>query len=233
MRIGEPVPSELFGDAELVIHGAHDFDPGAMEKNVEAAIRLFETAGDRRQIFISSCAASPDAAGEYGAAKFRIENFFLDHGKVIVRPGLVIGRGGLFGRQLRFMTSSPVIPLLDAGRTHIPVVGVTDFCSAMCAVVAGDQRVREFNLFNTDMPTMRELTESVLRASGHRALLLPVSYSLAEVSLRLAEALRIPLPVTTQNLRGALQVCTHRSNLEAVVPRPATLDEIVRAACAR
>jgi nucleoside-diphosphate-sugar epimerase len=231
MCIGEPVADDLFGDAEVVIHGAHDFSPGALERNVEAAVRLFEAAGTKRQMFISSCAASPDAAVEYGTAKFRIETFFLEHRQVIVRPGLVIGSGGLFGRQLRFMTSSPVIPLLDGGRTPIPVVGVADFCTAIVAIIAAGNHGGEFNLFNPDMPTTRQLTEAVLRASGHRAWLLPVSYELAQGFLRLTEALGIPLPVTTQNLGGARQVGTHRSTLEALVPRPATLDEMVRAAC--
>ena len=232
-RLGETPDPKLFGDADVLIHGAHDFTPGALQRNLDSARQLCLAAGPRRQIFVSSFSARPDALGEYGISKYRIEQFFLQQGQTIVRPGLVVGAGGLFGRQLRFLTASPLIPLLDNGRSPIPVLALADYCQALRVLLAAPPPgERAFNLFNPDMPDMRELVEAVLRISGHRALLLPVSYRLARTVLSLAERLRLPLPATTAGLEADRlnRQCVHRSNLQTLVPQPATLQEMLQAA---
>ncbi len=232
-RLGEMPDPKLFGEADVLVHGAHDFTPGAQQRNIESARQLCFAAGPRRQIFVSSFSARPDATGEYGIAKYRIEQFFLEQGHTIVRPGLVVGTGGLFGRQLRFLTASPVIPLLDNGRSPVPVLALADYCQALRVLLESPPPGEHaFNLFNPAMPTMRELVEAVLRSSGHRALLLPVSYRLAWTALSLAERLRLPLPATTAGLEaGRLdRQCIHRSNLPLLVPQPATLQDMLQAA---
>src|SRR6185437_10369822 len=85
--------------ADIVIHAAHDFTRGAMDRNLELTHAAFASAkkcGVKRQIFLSSYSARADAESEYGQTKYRLEQTFLDAGETVLRLGLVIGNGGLF-----------------------------------------------------------------------------------------------------------------------------------------
>ena len=178
LRIGEPVDPAIFADTDTVIHCAHDFLPGALERNVRGSRLILEAAGGRRQIFMSSHSARPDAVSEYGIAKYRIEQEYLEAGQTVVRPGLVIGSGGMFGRHLEMIHRSRVIPLVDGGSDPVAVLALSDFSAAMARVVeTGGQLV--LNLFNRTEPTMREIVDTVLRLSHRGALIVPVPYGLA------------------------------------------------------
>jgi NADH dehydrogenase len=200
LRMGEPVDPVVFADTDTVIHCAHDFLPGALERNVRGSRLILEAAGARRQTFMSSHSARPDAISEYGIAKYRIERDYLEAGQTVVRPGLVIGPGGMFGRHLDMIRNSRVIPLVDGGSDPVAVLALSDFCLAMTKVVerAGQLVV---NLFNRAEPTMREIVSTVLRLDHRRALIIPVPYGLAALGVNAAERLRIPLSFNSGSLR--------------------------------
>ena len=104
-------PEDLAG-VETVVHLAYD-RKAAIELNVEGVKRVFNAAkeaGASRQIFVSSYSARPDALSEYGRLKYLLESFFLECGQTIVRPGLVIGNGGLFGRNMEKILHTPLMP---------------------------------------------------------------------------------------------------------------------------
>jgi nucleoside-diphosphate-sugar epimerase len=233
IRVGEPVDPAVFGDSDTVVHGAHDFTPGSLELNVSGAQLLLTAAHPRRQIYLSSYSARPDAIGEYGVAKYRIENLFLDLHETVVRPGLVIGSGGLFGRTLRYLRRSPVIPLLDGGRDLVPVLAIADYATAMSNLIESGSGL-VYNLFNERLPTMRELVDTVLKLDGRHALRLPIGYRLALAGLVAAERLRIPLPVGSGSLRALKlnQQCVHESNLRLVLDTETSLEEMLKQAMA-
>jgi nucleoside-diphosphate-sugar epimerase len=214
LRIGEPVDPAIFADTDTVIHCAHDFLPGAMERNVRGSRLILEAAGARRQIFMSSHSARPDAVSEYGIAKYRIERDYLEAGQTVLRPGLVIGAGGMFARHLHMIRNSRVIPLVDGGSDPVAVFALSDFSAVMTKVVeTGGQLV--LNLFNRTEPTMREIVDTVLRLSHQRALIVPVKYSLAAIGVTAAERLRLPLSFNSGSLRTMKlnRKRVHESNL--------------------
>src|SRR5262245_48788443 len=70
--------------------------------NIDGSRRLFEMArihGIRRIVFLSSMSAAPDAPARYGHDKWRVEQMLEPGRDVAVRPGLVVGPGGLFARM--------------------------------------------------------------------------------------------------------------------------------------
>ena len=214
LRIGEPVDPAIFADSDTVVHCAHDFLPGALERNVRGSRLILEAAGARRQIFISSHSARQDAVSEYGIAKYRIEREYLEAGQSVVRPGLVIGAGGMFGRHLDIMRSSRIIPLVDGGSDPVAVLALSDFSTAMVKVVeAGGQGA--LNLFNRTEPPMREIVNTVLRLSHRRALIIPVPYSVAALGTTVAERLRLALTFNSGSLRTMKlnRKRVHESNL--------------------
>ena len=133
---------------DVVVHLAYDRKAG-IELNVEGVKRVFAAAaaaGVSRQIFVSSYSARPDALSEYGRLKYLLETFFLERGQTIVRPGLVIGNGGLFGRNMEQILHTPLMPLLNAGSDLLPVVAVEDLVTAMTTLLHREPGA--YNLFN-------------------------------------------------------------------------------------
>jgi nucleoside-diphosphate-sugar epimerase len=176
---------------------------------------LFDAARGRHRVLVSSHSARPDAVSEYGISKYRMERLYLDEEETVVRPGLVLGAGGSFGRRLAAMRKSPVIPLVDGGRDTVPVLAVSDFCEAMVGIVEGRRR-GSWNLFNQGEPTMREIVDLVLRIEGRRAWVVPVPYSLALAVVRAGERW---LPVDSGSLRAMRldRHQVHQPNLRELV----------------
>ena len=228
IRIGDPVDPAVFEDADTVVHCAHDFQAGALERNVEGSRLLFDAARGRRRIFVSSHSAREDAIGEYGISKYRIERFYLAEGETVVRPGLVIGAGGSFWRRMNAMRSARIIPLADGGRDGVPVLAIADFREAMARLIESGQR-GAWNLFNETMPTVREMTSTVLRLEGRRALLVPIPYGPALAAVRAAEMLNVPLPFDSASLRTLKlnRKPVHESDLRKLIERETGVAEAI------
>ena len=171
----------------------------ARSKRTRGSRLILEAAGARRQIFISSHSAREDAVSEYGIAKYRIERDYLEAGQTVVRPGLVIGPGGMFGRHVHMIRNSRVIPLVDGGSDLVAVLALSDFSAAMVEVVEASGQLI-LNLFNRTEPPMREIVDTVLRLDHRRALIIPVPYSVAARGVAVAERLRLPLSFNSGSL---------------------------------
>lgn len=227
------IPPEDLAGVHVAVHLAYDRKAG-LEANVAGVRRVFaaaEAAGVTRQIFVSSYSARPDAISEYGRLKFQLETFFLDRGQSIVRPGLVVGNGGLFGRNMETILRLPFVPLLGGGADLLPVVAVDDFVAAMTLLL--NREPTAYNLFNRELVTMRELVTAINRAAGHRAFCFNVPLAWAVGALTFASKLHMPLPVDLDNLRGLKQnqLCVHKSDLEGLVS-PRSFESMVQAAVA-
>ena len=228
---GEIRPEDFAG-AEIVVHLAYDRMAG-IELNLEGVKRVFAAAtvaGVSRQIFVSSYSARPDALSEYGRLKYRLEAYFLERAQIIVRPGLVIGDGGLFARNMEKILHTPLMPLLNAGKDLLPVVAVEDLMTAMTALLC--QKPGAYNLFNNELIPMRQFVETINCAGHHRAFYFNIPLSLAIAGLSCASRLRIRLPIDLDNLRALKQnqKCIHTSDLEDLVPECRSFKSMVEMA---
>lgn len=215
-----PLDPSILGGVDCAIHLAHDFsgEEGARRtlRGTIAAVRGLSAAGVPRQQFISSYSAGPHASSLYGRTKHAIEAALAGvPGLTIVRPGLVIGPGGIFARISKWATLLPVIPLPDGGRGVVPVIGIAALCQEMLALAQTSAPPAERNLFE---PRLKSLRQIVLEAAAGRRLpplVLPVPSALLRVGLRLCSQLGIPLPVNADNLDGFLanQVALHESDI--------------------
>ena len=232
--LGEAIHPEDLAAVDIVVHLAYDRQ-ASLDVNVEGTKLVYaaaKAAGVPRQIFVSSYSARPESMAGYGRLKRQLETYFLDRGETIVRPGLVVGNGGLFFRNMRKILTSPVMPLLDGGRDLLPVVAVEDLAVAMTILLGS--RVGAYNLFNPELVTMRRFIETINRAGGHRALYFNIPLSWAISLLSLSEKLRIKLPIDSDNLRALKQnqECIHKSDLETLVPAYRPFEEMIAAAVA-
>jgi nucleoside-diphosphate-sugar epimerase len=193
--LGQPAPEEACRGAACAIHLAHDFDGEAGARrtfeSTQQVVRQLRQVAVRRQLFFSSYSAGAHSSSLYGNTKLALERCLAEQPDVvIIRPGLVLGDGGIYGRIRRAARVLPVVPLPDGGQGRVPVIEIEQLCEWTIELAADPDAPAEANLFEPGLKSLREL---VLQPSRPLMAL-----------LTLAAHLRIPLPVKADNLAGFL-----------------------------
>lgn len=236
LTLGDTVSSRIFEEIDYVIHCAHDFSPGALEQNVEGTRRIFEAAkssGVPLQAFVSSYSATPSSLTEYGRAKFKLEKFFEENAGIILKPGLVLGSGGLGGRMLNVMRKSWIFPIPSGVR--FPYVGLGDFVRTV-RKIASTSQTGLYKIFYSDLTSFTEIAAAVKMDTGRPlfTIMVPVktiSFGLSAVEC-LLDRLRIRLPVRSDNFKSleANQIIRSEANCGLLPASHTTLQEVVSAA---
>ena len=205
---------------EAAIHLAHDYRSGdGANRTITGTIDLFESLvqiGVRRQIFVSSYSAGPHAQSIYGRTKGSIEALLKEEpSALIVRPGLVIGSGGIFARIASWARHWPIVPLPDGGRGVVPIIEIERLCQEIAQLCEMADPPREFNAFHESKISLRDLVLNVAREDGRKPLILPIPTTCLLPLLRLAEVLGVKLPVSSDSLIGFVsnQMAEHPANL--------------------
>ena len=231
--LGDRIDGAQLVGQDVVIHCAYD-SRASVEVNVAGTKNVCmaaEEAGASWQVFVGSYAARPQSVAIYGRLKYELESFFLERGHTVVRPGLVVGDGGMFQRNMDSIVRAPVIPLLDGGRDAIPIVAIGDFVRAM-DVLLNQRRSGVFNLFNRDLVPMRTFVDTVARIAGRKPLRVAVPLKLALLLVTAATKLGITLPFGTDNIRSLKQSRPglYESDLLALIPAALSFEEMVESA---
>lgn len=200
-----PVPG-VVAESDVIVHAAFAMGASslAIERlNCEAAQRLRDTARrhQRHLVFISSMSAHAAAASSYGRAKWQIEQILDDTRDAIVRPGLIIGPGGLYARMSATLRRAPVVPVFYGGTQPVQPIGLDDLTGGLERII-GQKLAGTFNLGALEPITIRELYRRMLAAARLHRLLLPLPGDLTAGTLRLTERLGLSLPLTAENLLG-------------------------------
>lgn len=204
MHLGDPFDEGVFEGVDVLLHAAHDFTPGARERNLGGTQAWFDAAARRgvaRQIFLSSHSSRPDAVSEYGRTKYQLERMFVDAGHSVLCPGLVVGNGGLLARQRGALLRTPIVPVIGKGDDPVALIGIDHFLDAANAVMEGN-RTGVFRLFYEKQPNTREFVRAIKANAGQRALFLPISISVAVALARAVRALHLPIPVNPEQIRS-------------------------------
>lgn len=204
---GEPLPEGLPGDIHCAVHLAHDFNgPEAAERTIAAtlaAIGELRARGVGRQLFYSSYSASEHAISMYGRTKYAIEQAVRDADDVfVIRPGLVLGDGGIYGRIRKFAQTFPVIPLPGGGKDTVPVIDIDTLCRETLSYATAPGCPKELNLFEVELRSLRQLSEAAARDAGRQPRIVPIPAGMVMAGLKMAELLHLRLPVTSDNLKG-------------------------------
>lgn len=204
-ELRQPLGQGLIG-ADVVVHTAlAPYARGdAHEVNVVGSRLLVEEVRRHpptRFIFLSSVSARANAASAYGRDKFEIQSMLAGPRELSIRPGLVLGDGGLFDRIRSTLMHGRIVPLIGGGHQPLQTVHIDDLVTSIDASIrlgrSGVLTVAEQNPVE-----FRTLLFECARLMRRRVLFLPVPVRLVAVALRLAELVRIHLPVSRDNLLG-------------------------------
>lgn len=236
LTVGTLPMGDLFLDRDMVIHLIHEFDPEKVNTLVcwyKSVYRIAQVAGTK-QIFVSSYSARLDAASAYGRSKYKIEQYFLRQGSLVVRPGLVIGNGGIFRSMCNALHKFPLIPVPTATSAEVPFISIGKLCECLAAIIEGrcKGQATEYNLFAEDSICLTVMLKQIAEAKRLRRVFIPVPSSLMLTGVILAEGVGLKLSITSENLKGFIrnQSRIHRSNIALVSEHPETFSEALSSA---
>ena len=224
--LGESLPDNAYVGVNCAVHLAYDFNglsgSDCTAKSTISIASQLELNGVKRQIFFSSYSSSEDALSLYGQTKFHIEKaLVVNSGITVVRPGLVLGEAGIYGRIRKWAQLLPIVPLPDGGRGKVPVIELDMLCNLTIQLILDNSNVKYANFFEPELRSLRELVLDAANEVGRNPWILPVPPTILIYILKLFEKTCIPMPIIADNLIGFIsnQTVRHNSSLQTRVTK--------------
>ena len=200
-------------DADVLIHTAYipGTDANAFEHNVagtRALMKLFSPSV--LKIFISSISADPDSKAIYGRQKAEIEKIFLQDNGTAIRPGLILGNGGVFGKMKTYLQTKRNIPVFNGGTQPVQTVYVNDLAKAIEQIIV-QQLSGVFTFCEHDPVHYREFYSELCRQIGVQPRFISIPYWVAGCLIACAKVIGITLPINRDNLEGLRNMKAHPS----------------------
>jgi nucleoside-diphosphate-sugar epimerase len=201
------LPPDFFEGVDAVVHGAvvkQSDDPHSFDVNVNAGRLLLAEAQQRgieRVTFLSSLAAHDGALSQYGKSKYALERWYDERGALVVRPGLVLGDGAIFGAMVAYLRTHRFVPLFGAGTQPLQTVYVGDLAEGVRLAVEAGLR-GTFTAAETEPVPYRRFYEVLCAELGVRPTFVKIPFWAAEAAIGAAGMLRIRLPIDRDNLLG-------------------------------
>lgn len=233
IEIGKSFDESCLKNIDLLIHAFHDFSKNSFNRNIDTTLKIFKIAkafGTKKQIFISSYSSHPNATNEYGKIKWHLEQIFQKENQIVLKPGLVIGNGGMFLRMLKNIKRSPVIPLLDGGLTEVPVLSLNDFLKSVNKIIDNDLSGC-FNLHDNNIISMKEFIVTIKKVLKQKKVIVPIPFCFAYYFLLFIDKIGIPFPISVSSLIAYRenQIIHNISDLEGLIGSSEKLMDIISA----
>jgi len=209
----DSLPAALAG-ADTVLHLAavpRDWDGGATLRlvNTEGTRNILAAAaaaGIRRFVHLGALGVIDDPTLHYGSSKAKAMALVRASGLdwTILSPSLLFGpRDGFFNILAGLVRMSPgIVPITGKGDARFQPLAITDLARAAVLALGDDATIgREYLLGGPRYWTYREIVEEVLSGMGKRRLLVPMPVALIRLVAGASEAIRLPFPVATDQLR--------------------------------
>ncbi len=147
---------------DVAIHLAHDNkDLKKTYKGTLACISALKKHGVKNQIFFSSYSANKKALSEYGKLKYKIERK-LTEDITIVRPGLVIGNGGVYQKIKKNLLEKVAYPIFIT-EFLVPVINIEDLVEEIYLIIQNKKKLRQVNIFETNFMRLNELIFEIVK----------------------------------------------------------------------
>lgn len=190
---------------------ARDFDGGATLRLVNtegtrALVAAMRDAGVRRLVHMGAMGVEDDPDLHYASSKARAERLVAesDLAWTIVKPSLQFGeRDGFFNILAGLVRMSPgLVPVPGSGSTRFQPIHADDVARVVRIAFEEDRTIgRAYELGGPRYWTYREILGEVLEALEARRLVVPMPVPLIKLVAGAAEAVHLPFPVATDQLR--------------------------------
>ncbi|MBI4851185.1 MAG: NAD(P)-dependent oxidoreductase [Acidobacteria bacterium] len=198
-----------FTKANYLIHCAYiKYDVNSKvntnQINIDGTKQLISLSRKYRlkfNIFLSSMSAQVEAESNYGKQKFALEKFFTQENDLVIRPGLVLGSGGLFGQMSSFIRKNPFIPLIDGGKQPLQTIFIDDLVLAIDRGIE-KQISGNYTIAEPTAISYQEFYKALCEKLGVEAKFISVPYFLVDLGVTFFSLFKIKLPITKENLLG-------------------------------
>jgi nucleoside-diphosphate-sugar epimerase len=212
------IDKAILKDTDYLVHTAYiKFDrknPDAIDVNINAAYRLLSVSRMqkvRKNVFISSMSAHEGAISSYGRQKLFIEQLFNQSSDVSLRPGLIIGNGGIVKTMTTFMQHKHLVPLVGGGHQPLQIVDVDDLVIAIEQAIINDLS-GVLTVATTQVYSYKIFYKSLAKHLHIRIFLIPIPFSLLLLAMRFADLLHLPLSINQDNVLGLKKLTARDSS---------------------
>lgn len=214
-------------EADVLIHTAYVAVTGsknALDANVNGTKRLLSLfPSSAKKIFISSVSADAASPAVYGQQKAAVEKLFIDAGGTAIRPGLILGNGGMFANMRDYLSRGTHsekkkrnIPVFNGGTQPLQTVFVRDLVRAIDALIEKDLK-GVFTFCEHDPVHYKEFYRELCRQLKVQPRFISIPFWVAGCLVSCANAVGITLPINHDNLQGLKLMKAHPSKEDARV----------------
>jgi uncharacterized protein YbjT (DUF2867 family) len=207
------LPAALAG-VDAVVHLAaiaRDWNGGRklLAVNLEGTrnlIAAMQASGVRRLVHLGALGVADREELHYAKSKKRAERAVMESGLdwTVLKPSVLFGPGdGFLNTVADLVRLSPgIVPVPGDGKARFQPLHVDDL--ALCLRLSVERTGTVGHAFELGGPrywTYREITAEVCRAMGRRRAIIPLPVPLIKLVAGAAEAVHLPFPVATDQLR--------------------------------
>jgi len=198
-------------DVDAVIHTAYipySKDKNTDEINLNSTKRLLNISRKkniRNFIFLSSFSAKPDALSHYGKNKWAIQQLFDLEKELVLRPGLVLGNGGLFQNMYNMIRSSKTIPLIGGGNQPLQTIYLEDLAQIIKSAILNNTHGL-YTVAEENAVSMKTFNMEIAQLLNKKVYFPSLPYFLADVIFGSLELLKIKTKINKENYLGLKQM---------------------------
>ncbi len=197
---------KILEGADSVIHCA--YAPGDFNANVNGTKNLVEQSrkcGVKKNIFISSISANGNALAVYGKQKWACEKFYDQPNDLILRPGLILGNGGLFGQMKTYLQKKKLIPLIEGGNQPLQTVYIGNLAEVIYTSIEKNTN-GTYTIASPEKLSYKDFYIQLCSTLNVSPTFVSVPHGLLYFCLFISETIGIKLPISRENLLGLKQL---------------------------
>lgn len=144
---------------------------GVEKTGLQNIVRACETHGVRRLIYVTSIGIAPDAPSAWLRGRWQTEQFLFDSGLdvSVIRPGMIVGRGGTGFDAIVSGARRPVAVGLGSGKQRMRTVAVDDLAYYLVGVLDDPRSFgHHYDVGSDDVLTTDQMTDIAAESLGRR-----------------------------------------------------------------
>ncbi len=216
-HLEQPLPEMNFSTAPVFIHCAYSkqSSTNGVDANEIAAQHLLQHLKNntiQHCIFFSSLSASSSSNTYYAQQKNKIEQVLAGTNNSVLRPGLVIGKGGLFYNTFTFIKRFGLLPLIGKGNQPVYYIGIDDLVK-ICEILIIEKRIGCFYALHHQAIPYKQFYKAIAQQFQKRLFLLPLPIGFIKLAAKVYNAWPRTSKITSDAIKGLQQVPVPDANI--------------------